>query len=266
MKNKSIDVGQMNMKVVIQTIGLTFCITWGLAGIILIANQFGYIKFGTPLSWVLFLTATIAPCITEYIILPRNNIITVKELFKKTFAVKEPLIMYLLVIGFVVIYIGTAVLTGIVEYNYPIYLSLITFPFMIVAGGLEEVSWRFVLNPALERKMPFALACLITGIVWSIWHLPAFFIQDSPQADMNIFIFSIISIGVSFAYAAVYRISKSVWLCVFIHALNNALYGSFILKVGVFHTAVIPATVLTVVLIIASLLAVAIVEKIKKSE
>ena len=255
----------MNRKVVIKIIALTFCITWGLAAAILIANHFGYLEYGTPLFMVMFIIGVAAPAIAAFIILPRNNIITAKELLKETFAIKQPVVMYLLVISFVVIYFGAAMLTGIFEYNYPIYLSLVTFPIMILAGGLEEVGWRFVLNPALERKLPFSLACLITGVIWSVWHLPVFFIEGSPQAGMNFFIFSIASIGLSFAYAAIYRISKSIWLCVFIHALNNALYSSFIMRVDVFSTAVIPATFTGVVLVIASILIVAIVEKYKKS-
>jgi len=252
------------MKIAIKTIALTFCITWGLAGIILVANQFGHLKFGTPLNTALFLIGVCAPAIAAFVILPKNNVITAKGLLKATFAIKQPLVMYLLTFGLVVIYFGVAVLTGVFEYDYPIYLSLLSFPLMILAGGLEEVGWRFVLNPALERKLPFALACLITGVVWSVWHLPVFFIEGSPQAGMDFFIFSIASIGLSFAYAAIYRISKSVWLCVLIHALNNALYGSFIMRVEIFGTAVIPATITAVVLVVVSILIVAIVEKHKK--
>lgn len=251
----------MNKQVVIKIIALTFCITWGLAAVILVANQFGYLAYGTPFSMVLFIIGVVAPAIAAFIVLPKNNVVPAKELLRATFAVKQPVLMYLLVIGFVVIYFGVAMLTGVFEYAHPIYLSLVAFPFMILAGGLEEVGWRFVLNPALERKLPFALACFITGVIWSVWHLPVFFIEGSPQADMNFFIFSIASIGLSFAYAAIYRISKSIWLCVFIHALNNALYGSFIMRVEIFHTAVIPATITAIVLIIASILAVAIAEK-----
>jgi len=251
----------MDNKVVVKIVALSFGITWGIGGIFLIANRFGYLEFGTPLSMVLFIIGVIAPAIATFIVLPKNSVITVKELFKATFAIKQPVIMYLLVIGFVVIYFVTAILTGILEYIYPIYLSLLTVPIMIFAGGLEEVGWRFVLNPALERKLPFALACFITGIIWSLWHLPVFFIDNSPQAEINFFIFTIISIGLSFAYAAVYRISKSIWLCVLIHSLNNALYGSFLLRLETFETAVIPTTIISIVLIIASILAITVAGK-----
>ena len=253
----------MNNKIVIKTVVLTFCITWVLSGCVLFANQFGYLKFGTPLSMVLLVIGASAPAIAAFIILTKNNVMTAKQLLKITFAVKQPVIMYLLVIGFVLIYFGIAVLTGLFVYESAIFLSFVTFPIMILAGGLEEVGWRFVLNPALEKKLPFTVACSITGVIWSIWHLPAFFIEGSGQASMDFFIFSIGSFGLSFAYSAIYRISKSVWLCVFIHALNNSLYNSFIMKVDRFDTAVIPVTITATVLMIVSILAVTIIEKYK---
>jgi len=251
----------MNKKIVIKTVIWTFCIAWVSMGCILIANQFGYHKFETPLSLVLFYFGGISPAIVAFIVLPKNNVMTTKQLLKTTLGIKQPVPMYLLVIGFVVVYFGIASLTKMFEYDYPLYLSVLTFPIMILGGGLEEVIWRFVLNPALERKLSFAVACLITGVIWSIWHLPMFYIEGSGQAEMNFGIFAIGSIGVSFAYAAIYRISKSVWLCVFVHALNNSLYNSFTMNVGRFDTAVIPATITAATLIIVSVLAVTITEK-----
>ena len=256
----------INKNIVIKIVGLTFCITWILSGCILFANQFGYLKFGTPLSMGLFAIGACAPAIATFVVLTKNNVMTVKQLLKTIFAVKQPVIMYLLVIIFVVVYFGIAVLTGLfeIDYEYAIYLSLMTIPLMILAGGLEEVGWRFVLNPALEIKLPFAVACLITGVIWSLWHLPMFFIEGSGQASMNFFIFSIGSLGLSFVYAAIYRISKSVWLCVFIHALNNSLYNSFILKADNFEIAVIPVSITAFVLMVLSILAVTITEKYKR--
>ena len=253
----------MTKKIVIQTVVLTFCIAWIITGIILFSNQFGYLKFGTPLFYIFYLLGANAPAIAAFIVLPKNNVITVKKLLKLTFAVKQPVFMYLLVFFFVTIYFCVAAFTGLFEYESLIYLSLISFPIMILIGGLEEVGWRFVLNPALEKKLPFAAACTITGIIWSIWHIPMFFIEGSVQTSMNFFIFSIGSLGLSFTYAAIYRISKSVWLCVFIHALNNSIGNSFIMNVERFDTAVIPVSITAVALILASIFAVNIFKKRK---
>ena len=248
----------MNTKIALKTVIWSFCIAWFVLGCIMIANQFGYLKYGTPLSMVLSIPGAMAPAIAAFIVLMKSKVMPAKQFFKTVFAVKQPVPMYLLVIGFAAVYFGTSIITGLFEYDSFDYISLLLLPVILVgAGGLEEVGWRFVLNPALERKLPFAVACSITGVIWSIWHLPLFFfIEGSPQSDMNFLIFSIGSIGLSFAYAAIYRISKSVWLCVLAHALNNSLGGSFIMKVDRFDTAVIPVVIVAAVLIIASILVV----------
>jgi len=56
---------------------------------------------------------------------------------------------------------------------------------MIVGGGMEETGWRGMLQPALEEKMNFILATLITGVIWGVWHLPLFLISKTTQYQMS---------------------------------------------------------------------------------
>ena len=244
----------MNKKIAINTVIGSFCIAWVLWICVIIANQFGYLRYGTPVSLLLFVLGALAPAIAAVMVLLKNKVMNAKQFFKKIFAVKQPVSMYLITIGFVAIYFGIGALTGLFEYNHnPIYLSLLSFPIMILVGGLEEVGWRFVFQPELEKKYPFALASAIVGVVWTVWHLPLFFIEGSSQNSMNFGIFFIGTIGLSFTYAAVYRLSKSVWLCIFIHSVADSLYNSFQVNAGDFNTAVIPAVIVMVVLILVSM-------------
>ena len=251
----------VNKRIAIRTVIGAFFIAWGLWGCILVGNQFGYLEYGTPLSLVLYLLGVLAPAIAACVVLTKDKEITAKQLIKKIFEIKQPIRMYLLVIGFAIIYFGVGVLTGLFEYKSPVYLSVLSLPIMIIGGGLEEVGWRFVLNPTLERKLPFAAASMITSVIWTIWHLPLFFIEGSSQNAMSFSIFFIGTVGLSFAYAAIYRASKSVWLCVLIHALNNSLYNSFIMNVDRFESAVIPTTITAVMLIMVSLLVIHVMER-----
>ena len=246
---------KMNKKIALKTAIWSFGIAWAVLGCILIANQFGYLKYGTPFAMALAVIGASAPAIAAYVALVKGKVMPAKQFFKTVFAVKQPVLMYILTIVFAIVYFGTAILTGLADYSdTPIYLWLLDIPLMILVGGLEEVGWRFVLNPALEKKLPFAAASLIVGIVWTVWHLPIFFIEGAPQYYWNFGIFFIGTIGLSFAYAAIYRLSKSVWLCVLIHAINNSLPMSY--NVDRFDTAVIPVTITAVVLIIVSTIAV----------
>ena len=65
----------VSIRIAIKITTLTFCITWGLTGILLIANQFGHLEFGTTFSMVIFLIGVCAPAIAAFVILPKNNVI-----------------------------------------------------------------------------------------------------------------------------------------------------------------------------------------------
>ena len=54
------------------------------------------------------------------------------------------------------------------------------FPF------IEELGWRGYLLDRLQEKDSALVSSLILGILWSVWHLPTFFIRDSYQASLGI--------------------------------------------------------------------------------
>ena len=42
----------------------------------------------------------------------------------------------------------------------------------LIFGGLsEEIGWRGFLQPQLEARMPWPVAAMLVGVVWSLWHL-----------------------------------------------------------------------------------------------
>ena len=47
---------------------------------------------------------------------------------------------------------------------------------MLFLGPVEELGWRGVAQPLLQRHMAPIWAGLIIGVIWGVWHLPAFFL------------------------------------------------------------------------------------------
>ncbi len=45
---------------------------------------------------------------------------------------------------------------------------------MLFLGPIEEIGWRGVAQPLLQRHMAPIWAGMLIGAVWGIWHLPAF--------------------------------------------------------------------------------------------
>ena len=250
----------MNKKIALKYVIGAFCILWLFAGTIMIANHFGYLKAETPLYYVLFFFACIALPICAFTLLLKNKVMPAKQLFKTMFNLKQPFSMYLLTIGFLILYFGVGTFVNVFEFKPLLISSLLMFPIMIIGGGVEEVGWRFILQPALESKFPFAIAAFIFGIIWSVWHLPLWLIEGTGQSSMNFGLFAIGSLGIGFVLSAIYRISKSVWLCVFFHALINSLYTSFPDNISSFDTSFVPTIILAVVLMIAATLLVMIKE------
>jgi membrane protease YdiL (CAAX protease family) len=250
----------MAIKIVI----VTFFCTWLIWGCIIAANQFGYLYDGTPLNMVFFILGALSPAIVSVTFILKNKIMPAKQLFRTIFEIKQPITSYLLVAVFFVLYIVAGVLSGTFILFTPAVLLM--FPVMVIVGGLEEVCWRFVLQPPLEKKHPFVVVALIIAGIWAIWHLPLFFIAGRLQYNWNFGLYAILILGLAFLLAAIYRITKSVWLCVLFHALVNTMFEdtSFIIGLGDFNDDFVPLTITSSILIIVSCLTVKFAKNIQK--
>lgn len=109
------------------------------------------------------------------------------------------------------------------EYGMPIYSLIGILPVMLLTSGFEEVGWRMVLQPELEKRFNFNIATLMTSVIWWIWHLPLFLITGALSSNMNYFMFGTMCIVLSYEMAIVRKISKSIIPCVLIHGLVNGL-------------------------------------------
>jgi uncharacterized protein len=59
-----------------------------------------------------------------------------------------------------------------------LFASLIPF--------LEELGWRGYVLDRLQEKQSALVSSLILGVVWSLWHLPLFFVPGSYQAGLGV--------------------------------------------------------------------------------
>jgi len=91
--------------------------------------------------------------------------------------------------------------------------------------GMEEVGWQGILQPLLQKRFPFLIAVLIEGAVWSIWHLPLWFIPASSQSTYSFAAFTLFCITLGATLAAAHRITKSIWVSVLLHAWSNTVLG-----------------------------------------
>ncbi|MGT2930132.1 CPBP family intramembrane glutamic endopeptidase [Streptococcus dentasini] len=110
-----------------------------------------------------------------------------------------------------------------------LWTAPISFLFILICGGgNEEIGWRGFLQPALEKRFRFWQSAVLIGLVWTLWHVPLWFIPGSSQAGTSFLIFALEVLVLSFVFSGLYKHSKSVWYCALLHAFNNLLSGPFI--------------------------------------
>ena len=119
----------------------------------------------------------------------------------------------------------TAASDGLAESFSPISAMGVFLAALMVSGGNEELGWRAVLEPELERRIPFFAACLATGAIWGLWHLPLWFTQSAGRETTPFLAFVALAVLLSFWLSALYRAGGCAFSCRLLHALANTLIG-----------------------------------------
>lgn len=163
----------MNTKTLIPFLLLTFAITWSLAGVLIV---YGMI---TPV----FLLAVWAPGLVGIALVSKNyGLRGLGSFFKRLtlWRMHWGWWLYLLA-GFpLTVYLASAI-NGTISDPFPFSSMLEMFGailmMLFLLGTNEEFGWRGVALPLLQRTLAPLWAGLVLGVVWSVWHIPAFFIS-----------------------------------------------------------------------------------------
>ena len=96
-------------------------------------------------------------------------------------------------------YIGAALNGTIDDFPYsPWYGVLPWFAAALLIGPVEELGWRGVALPLLQRRWAPLWASLILGAIWGLWHLPAFLLSGTEQSGWSFppFIIGVMALSV----------------------------------------------------------------------
>lgn len=131
--------------------------------------------------------------------------------------------------------ISLALFFGVVNISNFEMSSLCSLILMSTIGNFiknifEEFSWRGYLTPKLiELKLNDWLIYLVSGLIWALWHA-AYYIVFLPNeyfesiSRLNMLLSGcILMVCWSIMYVEIYRLTKSVWPCVIMHAIEDAV-------------------------------------------
>lgn len=92
---------------------------------------------------------------------------------------------------------------------------------------IEELGWRGYSLGRLQAKWSALVSTLILGSVWSLWHLPLFFVEGTYQANLGVgtlefWVFMIGIVALSFPFTWIYNNTRRSTLAVILfHAMVN---------------------------------------------
>jgi membrane protease YdiL (CAAX protease family) len=110
----------------------------------------------------------------------------------------------------------------------PVLLSVGFLREIISALG-EEIGWRGFLLPRLNTRFGFSAACLISGLIWAMWHylgILYFGYHGTTPKIYSLICFTLMAVEVSFVLGYIRLKTKSIWPCAILHASHNLFIQS----------------------------------------
>lgn len=213
-------------------LAMTFAIAWGLFALMALFPHWVTATFG-PLSGhhPLFVLAVYAPAIAAFVlVLRRAGVRGLARYLTRLLLWRAGASWWLLLLlGIPLIYIASAALQGTLSGALPFdspRSALAAIGFMLILGPIEEFGWRGVALPLLQRRLAPFWASLALGLVWGLWHMPAFILAGTPQSAWDFSPFVLGAMAISVILTPLFNASGgSIALAMLFHfQLNNPLW------------------------------------------
>ena len=218
-------------------LAITFGITWSIAIVVLGFSSWFEAHFGELTATSPFFYAAVwAPNVAALVLTSlRGGTPAVRDLLARLVRVRVAPWMWFAALAFypalmlVVQLVGLAFGRPLVSADVwlSVVIGVVNLPALALGPLGEELGWRGYLLPRLLQRMQPAVAGLVLGVVWMVWHIPAFFASGLPQSGMALPVFAIAGIALSMFVTWLFvNANQSILVAgILPHAIVNA-YGT----------------------------------------
>lgn len=194
---------------------MAFLIAWGVLGLYMFAPDTMVRLFGNLTGQhPLFYLAVYAPAISALtLVLYRHGFSGVWRLLSRLLLWRASLHWYglILVVVPLVFYLSASFKKGALDDLFPfasVALYLQALLFMAIKGPVEELGWRGLALPLLQRRMAPIWAALLLGLIWAVWHYPAFLLSGTPQSTWSVMPFFVGTVALSVIVTPMFNRSR----------------------------------------------------------
>jgi len=194
---------------------ITFGLAWGIIALFLfLPNQMTSLVGELTGQHPLFFLAVYSPAIAAFIVVIYYGGTGGLRRYLSRVLIWHcsPAWYAFLIIGIPLLFFGGAVLKGnlfVEPFPFPSFQTLVVaLLLMAIKGPVEEFGWRGLALPLLQRKFAPLWAGLILGVIWGLWHLPAFMLSGTPQSAWSFTPFFVGSVAVSVIATQLFNASR----------------------------------------------------------
>lgn len=174
----------------------TFLITWPAWWLNAALTSAGIIDYSSPIGTALHTIGVFGPTIAGPSLIPGG------------FTLKR----------------GLAFTFGGLRRSLPWTAVFLVVPLVLLTAASDGLAEGFSPISAMGAFLFFA-ACLATGAIWGLWHLPLWFTQGAGRETTPFPAFVALAVLLSFWLSALYRAGGCAFSCCLLHALANTLIG-----------------------------------------
>jgi membrane protease YdiL (CAAX protease family) len=171
---------------------ISFGLAWGVLGLYaLVPGHMGALFGQLTGNHPLFFLAVYAPAIAAFTVVGRTGgVAGLKRFLGRALLWRCTAAWYaFLIIGIPLLFIGSSALRGnLFTDPFPfssVQALLVGLLLAAIKGPIEEFGWRGLALPLLQRKFAPVWAGLTLGVIWGIWHMPAFLLSGTQQSEWS---------------------------------------------------------------------------------
>lgn len=194
---------------------ITFMVTWGIIGLYVFAPDMMVGLFGNITgTHPLYFLANWAPAIAALIlVLYRHGLDGIRRFLSRLLLWRASLYWYglILIVVPLVFYVSALFKEGEYAALFPfasIQAYLLALLIMVIKGPVEEIGWRGLALPLLQRRMAPIWAGLVIGIVWAVWHFPAFLLSGTVYSSWSVMPFFVGTVALSIIMTPLFNCSR----------------------------------------------------------
>lgn len=110
----------------------------------------------------------------------------------------------------------------------PLFFGMMAVSSFAALG--EELGWRGLLVPELSRRMGYTKVSLVSGLIWTVWHLPLILFSSYRGTGplwTSLVCFTALVMASSFVHAWMRLVSGSVLVSALLHGASNYFVQAF---------------------------------------